>query len=193
MITRSLPVDSIRRRARAAYELARVKSGALRAALLVILAGTVTFVSSGHAGLAWLALTAAVWTAIEWRGGPLRRGGHVGAAVGLAALAIPLWAFRTCCRAGDAMMGTGCCNMTGACTMVGVALGLTLAVFLIRTPRAMRVEGGVGMGLALLAVASVRCANLVAGEALGLMGGLAAGAAASSLVAAVVDRLRRPA
>jgi hypothetical protein len=46
------------------------------------------------------------------------------------------------------------------------------------------------MGVALLAVASVRCAGLVTGESLGLLGGLAAGALASSLVVGVVGRAR---
>jgi hypothetical protein len=190
MTTPSLDLHATRRRARVAYEIARLRVGALRSLALVAVVGVAAFVSLGAAGLAWLPLTAVVWTAIEWRGGAILRGGRIGAGVGLAALAIPVWAFRTCCRAGDAMMGADCCNMTGACTAVGALLGLTLAVFLVRMPRAHRAENALGMGLALVAVASVRCAGLLAGEALGLMGGLAAGAIASSLVAVVVDRMR---
>jgi hypothetical protein len=167
-----------------------MKAGAIRALALAVLTGVVAFFSFRDAGLAWLPLTALAWTAIEWRGGALLRGGRIGAGVGFAALAMPLWAFRTCCRAGDAMMGRNCCNMTSACTAVGLLLGLTLAVFLVRQPRTHRLESAGGMGLALLAVASVRCAELVAGEALGLLGGLAAGAIASSLVAALVEARR---
>ncbi len=183
--------DSMRRRARRAYELARARAGAMRALALVVLVGATAFFSFGHADLAWLPITALAWTAIEWRGGALLRGGRIGAGVGLVALAVPVWAFRTCCRAGDAMMGGDCCNMTSACMAIGLLLGLSLAVFVVRAPREHRVENAIGMGLALLAVASVRCAELLAGEALGLLGGLAAGAVASSVLAAVVDRARR--
>jgi hypothetical protein len=184
-------LSTVRRRARTAYELARVRTGALRAMGLAAVVAIAAFVSFGQTGVAWLTFTLVAWTLIEWRGGPLLRGGRAGAGVGLAVLVVPHAAFRTCCHAGDAMMGAGCCNMTGACTTIGVVLGLTLAVFLVRMPRANRVESATGMILALLAVASVRCATLLAGEALGLMGGLAAGALASNLVAALVDRARR--
>ena len=193
MTTRASPFESARRRARLAYEVARARTGVVRGLILAVVVGVAALVAAGHASLAWLALTASVWTAIEWRGGALLRGGRVGAGVGLVALLVPIWAFRTCCRMGDAMMGADCCNMTGACVAVGALLGLTLAVSLVRTPRAQRLESALGMVAALLAVASVRCAELLAGEALGLLGGLAAGAIASSLVASLVDRARRPA
>jgi hypothetical protein len=191
MTSRSLPLEKTRHRARVAYELARLRIGALRGLILTTLVSGAAFLSFGETGLGWLTFTLVAWTVLEWRGGVLLRGGRIGAGVGLAVLVVPHWAFRTCCHAGDAMMGAGCCNMTSACTTIGVVLGLTLAVFLARTTRAERVESAAGMGVALLAVASVRCATLLAGEALGLMGGLAAGALASSLVAALVDRARR--
>lgn len=193
MTPRMLHFETTRRRARVAYELARAKVAAFRSMALVALVGVAAFVCFGRAGLTWLPLTVVAWFAIEWRGGALLRGGRVGAGVGLIALAVPIWAFRTCCRAGDAVMGADCCNMTGACAAVGSLIGLTLAAFLVRAPRAHRVESALGMGLALLAVASIRCAELLAGEALGLLGGLAAGAIASSVVAALVDRARRTA
>jgi hypothetical protein len=80
--------------------------------------------------------------------------------------------------------------MTGGCAVVGVILGLTLAAFLVRVPRSDRTESALGTGVALLAVAAVRCSELLAGEALGLIGGLAAGALASSLVAVAVRGAR---
>jgi hypothetical protein len=186
----TIPEERMRHRARRAYEVARLKIGVIRALLLAALVGVVAFVSFHDTAVAWLAITVVAWSVLEWRGGAVLRGGRVGAGVGFAALAIPLWAFRTCCRAGDAMMGADCCNMTSTCGFVGVLLGLTLAVFLVRAPRAHRVESAIGMGVALLAVASVRCAGLVTGESLGLLGGLAAGALASSLVVGVVGRAR---
>ena len=193
MTARPFPFDVTRRRARTAYELARLRVGVLHAIALSTIVGAAAFVSFGQAGLAWLPVTAVTWTVIEWRGKALLRGGRIGAAVGLIALAVPIWAFRSCCHAGDRMMGTGCCSMTSACTIIGVMVGLPLAVFLVGTPRETRSETAIGMSFALLAVAAVRCAGLFAGEALGLMGGLAAGALASSLVAALVDRARRTA
>jgi hypothetical protein len=178
------------RRARVAYELGRAKVALVRALLLTSLVGGVGWIVLGGGAAVWLPITLVVWLALEWRGGGALRGGRIGAGVGLLALTMPLWAFRSCCRAGESMMGPGCCDMTGACTAVGATLGLALAVFLVRTPRAERTEGAIGMGLALLAVASVRCGGLLEGEAVGLLGGLAAGALASSLVAALVGRLR---
>jgi hypothetical protein len=183
--------ESARRRARVAYELGRLRVGALRSLALAALVGVVTALLYRGAGLAWLVVVALAWTAIEWRGGSLLRGGRIGVAGGLVTLTVPMAAFRSCCRAGDMMLGADCCNMTGACAAVGAVVGLAMSVFLVRAPRGHRFEMGVGMAIALLAVASVRCAQLVAGEAVGLLGGLAAGAIASSLVAAIVDRARR--
>lgn len=182
--------EATRRKARRAYELGRLRQGALRAVALALVAGVGAFACAGPTALVWLPLTVLVWTGLEWRGGAVLRGGRVGAGGGLAALVIPLWAFRSCCRAGDAMMGKDCCNMTDACTMVGGAIGLLLAVFLVGAPRSERRERALGMVLALLAVASGKCAELLAGEALGLLGGLAAGALASMALAAVVERVR---
>ncbi|HEY2509921.1 MAG TPA: hypothetical protein VGI39_03670 [Polyangiaceae bacterium] len=182
--------EATRRKARRAYELGRLRQGALRALALASVAGVGAFVGVGSAALVWLPLTVLVWTGLEWKGGALLRGGRIGAGGGLATLVVPLWVFRSCCRAGDAMMGKDCCNMTGACTMVGGAIGLLLAVFLVGAPRGERWERALGMVLALLAVASVKCAELLAGEALGLLGGLAAGALASMVLAAFVERVR---
>jgi hypothetical protein len=184
-------VQVARRRARMAYEAARVRVGLVHALLLTALVALATRLFYGSFAAGWLVITCAVWVGLEWRGGAMLRGGRVGAAIGFVALALPLWAFRTCCRAGNAVMGTDCCDMTGACAGVGVALGLTLAVFLVRLPRTERAASALGMGLALTAVAAVRCGELLAGEAIGLLGGLAAGAIASGLVAAVVHREQR--
>ncbi len=182
--------DTIRRRARRAYELGRLRFGVMRGLALAAVVGFVVLARGNAAGLAWLPVTAAVWAALEWRGGALLRGARVGAWGGLVTLALPLSAFRTCCRAGEAMMGPDCCSMTGACATVGGVVGLVLALFLVHVPPRRRLESAAGMGLALVAVASVRCADLLAGEAVGLLGGLVCGAVASSLVAAVVDRRR---
>ena len=182
--------ETVRLKARRAYELGRLRQGAVRALALAVVAGAGAFVCAGPAALFWLPITVLVWTGIEWRGGALLRGGRIGAGGGLAALVVPVWVFRSCCRAGDAMMGKDCCNMTGACTMVGGAIGLLLAVFLVGAPRRERSERALGMVLALLAVASGKCSELLAGEALGLLGGLAAGAVASMLLAGFVERLR---
>jgi hypothetical protein len=185
------PIESSRRRARIAYEAARLRVGFVHALVLTAFAALVTRLIYGSIEVAWLALMASVWIALEWRGGALLRGGRIGATVGFVALAMPLWAFRSCCRAGNAMMGADCCNMTGACVGIGIVLGLTLAAFLVRAPRTERRATALGMGLALLAVAAIRCGELLAGEAVGLLGGLAAGTVASGLVAAIVHRERR--
>jgi hypothetical protein len=184
-------VDLARRRSRLAYELARVRVGAVHALLLTAAAAVVTRLFYGSFEAGWLTITAAVWMWLEWRGGALLRGGRIGAAIGFVALAMPLWAFSTCCRAGNMVMGADCCNMAGACAGIGVALGLTLAVFLARVPRTERTASAVGMGLALIGLASIRCGELLAGEAFGLLGGLAAGALASGVVVTVLPRARR--
>jgi hypothetical protein len=180
-----------RRRARVSYELARARAGVVRASGLAVLVAVATHFSSGRVEVPWLALTVVVWSIVEWRGGALLRGGRIGAAVGVVALTMPLWAFRSCCRAGDVVMGADGCGMAGACAAIGVGLGLTLAAFLVRVPRSARVESALGMGLALIAVATVRCGQLVAGEALGWIGGLALGALTSGVAVTVLPPLRR--
>jgi hypothetical protein len=74
--------------------------------------------------------------------------------------------------------------MPGACAGAGVAIGLVLACLLPASGRLR--ETVLGMALGILAVAPMKCASLLLGEAVGLVGGLLAGAALASAVRALV-------
>jgi hypothetical protein len=86
------------------------------------------------------------------------------------------------------MMPASCCSMPGACAMAGVAVGLVLAALLPRGER--RRETVVGMLLGVVAVAPMKCASLLVGEAMGLVFGLVGGVLVTSFVREVAYRVR---
>jgi hypothetical protein len=177
------------RAARRAYELARLRRGALRAALLVsALAVLASMLVSPAAAVPLLGLFA-VWTALDWRGGAWLRGARFGVPAGVLSWLVPTAAIDGCCRLGCALTGGACCGVTGACTMFGVVLGLAVGVAVTRGKEPWRVESAVGGALALIAAAAPRCATLVIGESVGLVLGVLAGAAIAT-AASVALRTR---
>jgi hypothetical protein len=181
-----LQVDHVlMKRARAAYELGRVKIGALRAAWLTLcVAGLGTFLIDARAGF-WAPLTFALWTALWWRGGALLRSGYYGLAAGALTFLLPLSLLRPCCRAG---MEGPVCTMPEMCVLAGALVGLPLAVVGLRRARGRLLEAALGMGLGVISLATVKCHALFVGEALGLLGGLALGIAAASAVSALAPQ-----
>jgi hypothetical protein len=181
------------RAARRAYEVARFRRGAGRAAGLGVLLGLVTVLGAGINALAWVPVFAGVWVWLEWRGGGLLRGGRIGAAFGAFVTLVPTSLFMSCCRFGCSIAGGVCCNTARACAGIGALVGLCVAALLSRLPAKERARATLGAGLGILATAVPRCAGLMVGESVGLVLGLAAGTAAAGLVCAVVDRIRQPA
>jgi len=181
------------RAARRAYEIARLRRGAVRAVALAALLGLIAAVAVGAAALAWLPVFVVVWGALEWRGGALLRGGRVGALFGVLVAVVPTSLFMTCCRLGCSVGGGLCCSTSRACAGIGALMGLGVAALLSRLPSKDRAQATFGAALGIVATAIPRCAGLMVGEGLGLLLGLLAGTAAAGLVCVAVDRIRQPA
>jgi hypothetical protein len=172
-----------------AYERGRLQSGIVRAVTLCLVSAGLSLALVGARGLAWLPLTLVTWGFVEWRGVGFVRGGRVGVLAGVVTLALPMSALRWCCRPGALeMMGADCCSMPGACAAAGGVVGLTMACFLPVPEKGKRVETLLGMLLGIVAVAPMKCTSLLLGEALGLVGGLVAGAFAAMAVRALARK-----
>jgi hypothetical protein len=182
--------DRTYRAARRAHELGRLYCGLKRALVVAAAAAGASAVVVGWRALAWLPVTVAVWTLVEWRGSWLREGARRGLLAGLASLFLPLSILRPCCSPEAMAKGADCCAsaMPPTCAAVGALLGLSLALLLPRAPRERRLETALGMALGTGALAALRCGPLLLGEAAGLLGGLTAGVAAASLARAWLDR-----
>lgn len=180
---------ALQARARTAYECGRLRLWLARAAFVTALIGAAALLFVGPGGLAWLPVTFVIWTALGWRGGALLRGGRQGLIAGAFTFVLPMSLLRPCCLPG-APMSSDCCTMPGMCVLTGALLGLALAWFLPRGPGARRIETAAGMALSVSSVAALKCTALFAGEALGLLGGLIAGIAAASTLAALIDHRR---
>lgn len=176
------------RAAKRAYELARLRRAALRAAVLTTaLAVLATLLVGREAALPLVGLFAA-WTALEWRGTAWLRGARLGMPAGVLSWLVPTAAVDGCCRLGCALTGGACCGVTGACTLFGAVLGLAVGLGVTRGKQPWRLESAAGGALALVAAAAPRCATLVIGESLGLVLGVLAG----TLVATAVSVALRP-
>ena len=163
-------------RARRAYERSMLRLGLVRGAvvgaLVAVLAG-VGLVESAPA--AWIAGVFVVWTLLGWRGSLWWRGALGGLVAGLGGLLLPMSVLRPCCAT---MTTATSCSMPQACAAAGALLGVVVAATM---PRARTVsEWGKASAGALVAVGSIvscRCATMLLGETVGLLGGILATAA----------------
>ena len=187
-------LDSAYTAAFRSYEIGRLwtalRHAAIVAATLAIVAGFVF----GKAALLWIPVTLIAVTYTEWRGGALMKGARRGLLAGLGTLLLPLSILRPCCRI-DAMtravtMGQDCCTEPSACWAAGAVAGLLLAMLVPLAKKGKLLETGFGMLLGVTSVAVVRCSILFAGEALGLLGGMAATLLAASLARTILERTR---
>jgi hypothetical protein len=134
----------------------------------------------------WLAPIFAVWVVVGWRGALMWRGALGGLAVGLGALAMPMSVLRPCCATMSAVTSGGAsCSMPQVCVAAGAALGLVVAATLprLRTPREWAQAGG-GAMVAVVSLVACRCADMLVGESVGLLGGLLASSAALAMARA---------
>ncbi len=164
-------------RALRAYELGRLRSSAWRAVLVALPIALVGLATSGRSSLALVPLTIAVWVFAHWRGDALLRGAFYGLVGGVVTSLLPMSILRPCCVAGAAQ-GPDCCTMPGACWAAGAVVGVLLAA-VVPFGKSSWWRTAIGIALGMTSVAILKCATLFAGEALGLVGGLMAGVAAS--------------
>jgi hypothetical protein len=181
-------VESAYRAARRGYEIGRIKA-ALRYAMLTV--AVLAFVDSalfGRRALVFLPLAFVVAALTEWRGEYWSKAARRGALSGLASMFLPLSILRPCCGVDAISMGLDCCVMPSACWASGAVVGLAMSLIMPRAPAGKHMQAALGMTLGAVSVTTALCSRLFAGEALGLLGGIAAGILATSLARSVLSR-----
>jgi hypothetical protein len=152
----------------------------MRAALVTGLVALLAVVgATSLPSAAWLAPIFAVWVFVAWRGALMWRGALGGLVAGLGALAVPVSVLRPCCAT---MVKGASCSMPEMCVAAGAVLGLVVAATLPRlrtTSEWARAAGGAMV--AVVSLVACRCADMLLGESLGLLGGLLASAGALAL------------
>jgi hypothetical protein len=171
---------------RVAYELGRIRWASWAAVGVVSVVGIVGVCTSGPRSLYALPLTLAAWVFALWRGRVFLRGALYGLAGGVVTSLLPLSILRPCCAVMRAP-GVDCCTMPGACLAAGAVVGLVLAA-VVPYGKASWWRTAAGMVLGMTSVAVLKCATLFAGEAVGLVGGLLAGLAASTAARIVLGQ-----
>lgn len=174
------PAPALRRRVRRAYELGRIRRGAMLAVVVTALVALVSWRFGAGPFRAVLPATFFAWVLLVWRGGAALRGAYTGLLAGVVTFLLPLSLLRPCCRPGMRMaMDGSCCTSPGTCVAAGAVLGLLLAGALPRGgsthSSARHFEATLGMVAGVTSVAVHKCAALFLGEALGLLGGLVGG------------------
>jgi hypothetical protein len=174
--------------ARRAYEVARLRTGAVRA--LFVAAGTTTIASAsvGASAFKWFALPWLAWTVVEWRGGALRKGGVRGLVAGMATLVLPLTWLRSYCTPGMVPGQGDCCTQPSLCVAAGAVAGLVAALTLPASTRRLESAAGVSLGLGMVVV--LRCAALLLGETAGLLLGVTLGVVAATVARVEIARRR---
>jgi hypothetical protein len=171
------------------YELGRIRMGLRHAVFITALVGLVAGLWLGGRALAWLPVSFAMVTFAEWRGLYLAAGARRGILAGLASMALPISALRHCYAVAGADLGASCCASPTACWAAGTIVGLAAALLIPKAPAGRRLEAALGLILGFTSVAVTRCSVLFLGEAVGLLGGMAAGLVAMALARTYVARV----
>jgi hypothetical protein len=186
--------DSAYAAARRSYELGRFWAALLHAAIVAGILAIVAGFVFGKAALAWIPVTLIAVTFSEWRGAALMKGARRGLLSGVGTLLLPLSVLRPCCRIDEMTralaIGEDCCTEPSACWAAGAAAGLVMALLVPRAKKGKLLETALGMVLGVTSVAVVRCSILFAGEAVGLLGGMAAVLVAASLARSMLEQGR---
>jgi hypothetical protein len=164
----TLEVSAHLARARRSYEIGRLRSSTWRALLIAMPTALIAIFASGRSALVLLPLTIVAWVFAYWRGGDFLRGSFFGLLGGVVTLLMPMSILRPCC------------TMPGLCLAAGGIVGIFLAAA-VPIGKASWSRTAAGMMLGIMSIAVVKCATLLAGEAVGLLSGLAAGIIATSL------------
>jgi hypothetical protein len=182
--------DVAYRATRRRYELGRLLAAFQSAAVVTLAVALVSGIVIGRRALVWVPVTFVTVAFTEWRGVLLMKGARRGVIAGLGSMLLPLSILRPCCGVDAKAMGESCCTMPSACWASGAVVGLVMALVLPKAPEGRRTEAAAGVILGVTSVAVLRCSALFAGEAVGLLGGIAAAVAATSLARAWLSRGR---
>jgi hypothetical protein len=183
--------DGLAQRARRAYEWGRLRTAALRGAILTAVLALLVVGTLGPRALPWLAIAFGAIVFGEWRGSYFGAGARRGFGLGAVAMMLPMSILRPCCAGKDMMEGAACCTMPSACGLAGVVLGLSVALLWPKAPLRRQPEVALGTILGAAGIFAVRCSGMFAGEIAGLAIGLVAGVGASALARAWLDRRAR--
>jgi len=181
--------EAAQRASRWRYELGRLRLSAHRAAAVALLGGVVAMLLLGRSAVLWIPITFLLVTFTEWRGSFLMRGARRGIVAGACSLLLPLSILRPCCGVDARAMGETCCTMPSACWLAGALLGFAITLLLPDVPAGRRMTATTGVVLGMASVVVLRCSMLFAFEIVGLLGGIAASAIATTLARAWI-RLR---
>ncbi len=176
-------LDATQVRARRSYEGAMLRLGVTRAALVTALVALLAALGvTSLPSPVWLAPVFVAWAFVGWRGALMWRGALGGLAAGLGALVLPLSVLRPCCAT---MVKGASCSMPEVCVAAGAALGLVVAATLprLRTPREWA-HAAAGAMVAVVSLVACRCADMLLGESVGLLGGLLASSVALAMARA---------
>jgi len=175
---------------RRAYELGRLRAALGRAPWVAVPIAGLGILTSGRSALLVLPFTLLVWVFVHFRGDELLRGSWYGLLGGLVTSLLPMSVLRPCCDM-NAAAGASCCTMPGACLGAGALVGVLLAAA-VPLGKASWWRTACGIALGMASVAVVKCTTLFAGEAVGLVGGIAAGVAVTAAAKALLARRSRP-
>lgn len=180
--------ETLRRRARRAYELGRLRGAVVSAALVAGTGALLGHLIVGPRAALWAPLTFAMWCLASFRGGVMLRGAHYGLVAGGLTFLVPLSVLRPCCR-WDAS-GMANCTMPEMCVVMGALVGLPLCAWALSLCQSRRLEAGFGVWLGVGSMAAFKCSALFAGEAMGLFAGAAIGVVLATALGS--PRLRAP-
>lgn len=180
-----MEIDALRDRAYRAYEHGRLRVALAQACGVALAVALLAVWRIDLASCVWLPVTFALWCVVAQRGGDLLRGARRGLLAGLASFVLPWSLLRPCCPPGG---GEGC-ESPWRCLGAGIVLG-TLFLLMPFPRRVARLHALAGVALGAIAGAIVQCGALFVGEALGLLTGVLAAAAASVIARGLFDRAR---
>jgi len=186
----SVEMTASYRATRRAYELGRLRVAVGRALWVALPVAGWAMLTSGRSALLVLPLTFAAWVFAHFRGDELLRGSWYGLAGGLVTSLLPMSVLRPCCDL-NAAPGAACCTMPGACLGAGALVGIVLAAA-VPLGKTNWWQAACGIALGMASVAVVKCTTLFAGEAAGLVGGLAAGVAVVAVAKLALARRAQP-
>ena len=178
------------RATRRSYEVGRLMTALRHAAMLTLLVAVVAGFLFGRRALMWLPITLLAVTFTEWRGMCLLAGARRGLLAGFGSMFLPLSHLASLLR--YRRKGDGDRLLHHALGVLGNRSSRRSRDGASSSKGAggQRTQAALGMILGVTAVAVTRCSMLFLGEAVGLLGGMAAAISAAGMARGWLNRRR---